>query len=54
MTFIYCHSGGINTLERFTLDGSGYSSIISDRTPVLAYSTGTFTLTGELLGQLIC
>ena len=52
MTFVYCHSGGINTLERFTLDGSGYSSIITDRTPVLAYSTGTFTLTGGAGGSV--
>lgn len=31
--FVYCHSGGATTLERFTIDGSGNSSIVSDRTP---------------------
>lgn len=31
--FVYCHSGGSSTLERFTIDGSGNTSIISDRTP---------------------
>ncbi len=30
----YCHSGGASTLERFTIDSSKNSSIISDRTPV--------------------
>ena len=29
----YCHSGGSTTLERFTIDSNGNSSIISDRTP---------------------
>ncbi len=29
----YCHSGGPTTLERFTIDASKNSSIISDRTP---------------------
>jgi hypothetical protein len=32
--FVYCHSGGATKLERFTLDSSKSSSIISDRTPV--------------------
>ena len=31
--YIYCHSGSANTLERFTIDSTGNSSIISDRTP---------------------
>ena len=31
--FVYCHSGGANKLERFTLDASGNSSIVTDRTP---------------------
>ena len=31
--FVYCHSGGANSLERFTVDSSGNTSIISDRTP---------------------
>ena len=46
MTFVYCHSGGANLLERFTLDGSGNSSIISNRTPVAVGSYGTVTLAG--------
>jgi hypothetical protein len=29
----YCHSGGEGTLERFTIDATKNSSIISDRTP---------------------
>lgn len=33
MMFVYCHSGGSSTLERFTLDGTGNSSIVTDRTP---------------------
>lgn len=32
--FIYCHSGGSSKLERFTIDATGNSSIIADRTPV--------------------
>ena len=31
--FVYCHSGGSSKLERFTLDASGNSSIVTDRTP---------------------
>ncbi len=31
--FQYCHSGSATKLERFTIDSSGNSSIISDRTP---------------------
>ena len=31
--YIYCHSGGESTLERFTIDATGNSSIITDRTP---------------------
>ncbi len=30
---VYCHSGGTSTLERFTVDGGGNTSVISDRTP---------------------
>jgi len=42
--YVYCHSGGSSTLERFTLDSTGNSSIISDRTPVGANATSTVTL----------
>lgn len=30
---VYCHSGGPTTLERFTIDSTKNSSVISDRTP---------------------
>ncbi len=33
MTYVYCHSGGSTTLDRFTLDATGNSSIVTDRTP---------------------
>lgn len=32
--FVYCHSGSSSELQRFFLDSSGNSSILSDRTPV--------------------
>ena len=41
----YCHSGGASTVERFTIDSSKNSSIISSRTPVGVGATGTVTLT---------
>ena len=31
--FVYCHSGSATLLERFTVDGAGNTSVISDRTP---------------------
>ena len=31
---VYCHSGGTSLLERFTIDSSKNSSVVSDRTPV--------------------
>ena len=31
--FIYTHTGGASTLQRFTIDGNGNSSVLSDRTP---------------------
>ena len=40
----YCHSGGASTVERFTIDSSKNSSIISPRTPVGVGATGTVTL----------
>jgi hypothetical protein len=33
MNFVYCHSGSSSTLERFTIDSTGNSSIVTDRTP---------------------
>jgi len=57
---VYCHSGGSNTLERFTLDSSKNSSIVSDRTPVTltAYADNRWTFdyayaASELSTQLI-
>jgi len=50
--FSYCHSGSQSLLERFTLDGSGNSSIITDRTPVAVAATGTVTLTGGAAGSV--
>lgn len=50
--FQYCHSGSANLLERFTIDSSKNSSIISDRTPVNVFATGTVTLTGGASGSV--
>ncbi len=44
--YVYCHSGGDTTLDRFTLDATGNSSIVTDRTPTLQYAYGTVTLIG--------
>lgn len=37
--YIYCHSGGASTLERFTIDSTGNSSIVSGRTPTTLTSS---------------
>ena len=50
--FIYCHSGGSSTLERFTIDATGNSSIVTDRTPVNVAATATVTLTGGAAGSV--
>ena len=50
--YIYCHSGGANTLERFTLDITGNSSIVSNRTPVAVQATGSVTLTSGSAGSV--
>lgn len=52
MNYIYCHSGGRNTLERFTIDATGNSSIVTGRTPVAATATGTVTLTSGASGSV--
>ena len=52
MNFVYCHSGGASTLERFTIDGTGNSSIVTDRTPVAVAATATVTLTGGAAGSV--
>jgi hypothetical protein len=46
MNYVYCHSGGATTLDRFTLDATGNSSIVTDRTPTLQNAYGTVTLIG--------
>ena len=35
-TYVYCHSGGATKMERFTLDDTANSSVVTDRTPVVA------------------
>lgn len=50
--FIYCHSGSANYLERFTIDSTGNSSIITDRTPVAAASSCEVELTGGAAGSV--
>lgn len=50
--FIYCHSGGHSTLERFTIDSTGNSSIVTDRTPVAAAATATVTLVSGAAGAV--
>ena len=52
MNFIYCHSGGRSTLERFTIDDTANSSIVTSRTPVAATATGSVTLTGGATGSI--
>lgn len=48
----YCHSGGATKLERFTLDSTYNSSVVSDRTPQYVSATGTVTLTGGAAGSV--
>jgi hypothetical protein len=50
--FVYCHSGGSSTLDRFTIDATGNSSIVTDRTPIAVAATGTVTLTGGAAGSV--
>lgn len=52
MNYIYCHSGGSSTLERFTIDSTGNSSIVSNRTPVAAPAEAEVTLTGGAAGSV--
>ena len=52
MNYIYCHSGGRSSLERFTIDATGNSSIVTDRTPVAATATGSVTLTRGATGSI--
>ena len=50
--FVYCHSGGSSTLERFTIDATINSSVVADRTPVNTAATATVTLTGGAAGSV--
>ena len=47
----YVHSGGESTLERFTIDSAGNTSIITDRTPG-TFATGSVELTGGASGSV--
>ena len=48
----YCHTGSANLLERFTIDATKNSSIISNRTPGGVAATGSVTLTGGAAGSV--
>lgn len=50
--YSYCHSGGVMSLERWTMDSTAASSLLTDRTPVAAYASGTVTLTGGASGSV--
>jgi hypothetical protein len=50
--FVYCHSGGATSLDRFTMDASLNASIVTDRTPVAVAGTCTVTLTGGASGSV--
>jgi hypothetical protein len=52
MNYIYCHSGSRDYLERFTIDSTGNSSIVTNRTPVAAAATATVTLTSGAAGSV--
>lgn len=52
MNFVYCHSGGASTLDRFTIDATANSSIVTDRTPVAVAATATVTLTSGAAGSV--
>ncbi len=50
--FVYCHSGGASTLDRFTIDATGNSSVVTDRAPINTAATATVTLTGGASGSV--
>ena len=52
MNYIYCHSGSKNLLERFTIDSTGNSSVVTNRTPTDTYATGRVTLTSGSAGSV--
>jgi len=49
---VYCHSGSANLLERFTLNSSKNSSVITDRTPVNISAVGSVTLVSGSTGSV--
>lgn len=48
----YCHSGGESTLQRFTLNSTGGSSVLTNRTPIDVASSATVTLTSGASGSV--
>jgi hypothetical protein len=48
----YCHSAGASAIERFTIDATKNSSIVTNRDPVAVAATGTVTLTGGAAGSV--
>ena len=52
MDYIYCHSGSRSMVERFTIDYTANSSIVSDRTPQALISSGNVILTGGAAGSV--
>jgi hypothetical protein len=48
----YCHSAGASAIERFTIDATKNSSIVTNRNPVAVAATGTVTLTGGAGGSV--
>ncbi len=52
MGLLYCHSGGQNIVERFTIDNTGNSSIVTDRTPVSAHAVGGVLLATGAAGSV--
>jgi len=52
MKYVYCHSGSATLLERFTLDSTANSSIVTNRTPVPTPAHCTVTLTAGAAGSV--
>lgn len=52
MDYIYCHSGSRSMIERFTIDYTANSSIVTDRTPEALRSSGNVILTGGAAGSV--
>jgi hypothetical protein len=50
--YIYCHSGSADYLERFTIDATANSSIVTNRTPVAVAAKATVTLSAGASGSV--